>query len=76
MANKNNKVRSFIVNSFLEINQDDPEILAIFHDKLYGLGNIIKQRDSKLFDEIIRLYTDSNSNEKIKVKLNRTGRIM
>lgn len=70
----NHKVREVIVNAFLGLPNKDAEILAIFHDKLYDLGQIIKQRDSELFEEIIRNYTDDMSREKIKIKTNRARR--
>ena len=74
MTRDNKKVRNFIVKAFLRIDQTDPEILAIFQDKLFALGNLIKQRDPELFDEIIRTYTNSYSSEKIKVEMNRSRR--
>ena len=74
MVNKSYKVRSFIVKAFLGLSQDDADILAIFHDVLYSLGDIIKQRDPELYDEIIRTFADTLSTEKIKIEINRARR--
>jgi len=74
MTSKNNKGREFIIEAFLGLNNDDAEILAIFHNKLYELGQIIRQRDEELFNEIIRTFASGPSNEKIKIKLNRQRR--
>jgi len=75
MAVKNAKIRTFIIKAFLRINQDDPEILAVFQNQLYDLGQIILQRQPDLYEEIIKLYTNESSSEKIKVELNRAKRI-
>jgi len=74
MTLKNRKVRNFIVKAFLRIDQDDPEILAIFQDQLFALGGLIKSRDENLFDEIIRTWTSEWTSQKIKVEINRQGR--
>jgi len=74
MTRDNKKVRNFIVKSLLRINQNEPDILASFQNQLYDLGQMIKQRDEELFDEIIRTWTDEYSGEKIKVELNRNRR--
>jgi len=74
MTVKNKKCRTFIVKAFLRIDQDDPEILAIYQDQLYALGQIIKQRDPELFKEIIRTWTSIWSVQKIKVEINRQTR--
>ena len=74
MVSKNQKVRSFIVRSFLGLSDDNAELLALLHDDLYELGNIIKQQDEEMFDLIIRTFADTLSTEKIKVELNRTRR--
>jgi len=74
MTRVNARGREYIVSAFLGLGNDDAEILAIFHDKLYELGQIIKQRDPELFDEIIRTFVSAPSMEKIKVKLNRSRR--
>ena len=68
------KIRTFIIKAFLRINQNDPEVLAIYQDKLYELGDIIKQKDQELFDFIIRNWTDEYSSQKIKVEINRAMR--
>jgi len=74
MTAKNRKVRNFIVKAFLRIDQDDPEILNIFQDQLFALGNLIKQRDEELFNEIIRTWTSEWTAQKIKVEINRQRR--
>ena len=74
MVSKNTKIRNFIVKAFLRIEQDDPEILAIFQDQLFALGNLIKQRDEELFSEIIRTWTSEWTAQKIKVEINRQRR--
>jgi len=74
MTVKNRKCRTFIVKAFLRIDQDDPEILAIFQDQLFALGNLIKQRDEELFNEIIRTWTSEWTAQKIMVEVNRQGR--
>ena len=74
MTRQNIKVKDFITNALLGINQNDPEILAIFQNKIYDLGQIIKQRDLDLYNEIIRLYTNPYVSQKIKIKLNRQRR--
>jgi len=60
--------------ALLNLPNDNLELLGIFKDKLYQLGQIIKQRDPDLYDEIIRIYTDTCSSEKIKIELNRARR--
>ena len=74
MTNKNMRVRDFMLRAMLGLSNDEPELLAIFSDKLYGLMNIVKQRDEELYNEIIRFYTGTTSSEKIKVELNRNRR--
>jgi len=73
--NQNKKIRTFIVKAFLRIGQNDPEILASFQDQLFALGNLIKQRDEELYNEIIRTWTSNFSSQKIKVEINRAKRI-
>jgi len=68
------RVRDFMLRAMLGLVNDEPELLAIFNDKLYGLMNIVKQRDEELYNEIIRIYTSTNCREKIKVEVNRQGR--
>ena len=75
MVTKNAKIRSFIIQAFLRINQNESEVLSMFQDQLFALGNLIKQRDEELFDEIIRTWTSEWSTQKIKVELNRAKRI-
>jgi len=74
MLRDNQKVRTFIVKSFLRINQKDPEILSIYQNQLYDLGQIIKQRNEDLFNEIINNWTSEWSVQKIKVEINRQRR--
>jgi len=74
MVTKNAKTRTFIIKAFLRIDQDDPEILSMFQDQLFALGNLIKQRDEELFNEIIRTWTSEYSSQKIKVEINRARR--
>lgn len=74
MYNQNKKIRTFIVKAFLRIDQNDPEILASFQDQLFALGNLIKERDTELFDEIIRTWTSEWTAQKIKVEINRQRR--
>ena len=75
MTNQNKVVRDFIVKSFLRINQNEPEILAIYQEKLYELGDIIRQKDEELFNFIIRNWTDEYASEKMKIEINRAKRI-
>lgn len=74
MVVKNAKIRTFIVKAFLRIDQDDPEILASFQNQLFALGDLIKQRDEEMFNEIIRTWTSEWTAQKIKVEINRQGR--
>jgi len=74
MHNQNKKIRTFIVKAFLRIDQNDPDILASFQDQLYALGNLIKQRDEELYNEIIRTWTSEWTSQKIKIEMNRTRR--
>jgi len=60
--------------AFLDLPSDDPEILAIYQDKLYALGQFIRQRSPELFDEIIRDYSDKHLDGKIKIELNKKRR--
>jgi len=63
-----------MLNALLNLGNDAPEVLAIFNDKLYSMGDLIKQRDPELFEEIIRTMNDQISLKKIKVEINRQGR--
>lgn len=74
MTSKNEKGRKYIVESLLGIADDGPEVLAIYHEQLYQLGQIIKQREPLLFDEITRTFANETAMAQIKVKLNRQRR--
>jgi len=74
MTRQNHRVRGFIAESFLGLSQDDSDLLAIFHDQVYQIGQIIKQRDESLFEEILRIYTNPTSLEKLKLKVNKSRR--
>lgn len=62
------------MRAMLRINQDEADILSVFQNQLYDLGQIIRQRDEELFEEIVRIWTDEYSNRKIKIELNRQRR--
>ena len=71
---QNYNIRKFMLNAFSGLGSSDAEILAIFHDKLYELGQIIKQRDEELFNEIIRHYSSEEMDRRLKVELNKARR--
>jgi len=74
LTKQNLIVKQFMLNALLNLGNDAPEVLAIFNDKLYGLGDLIKQRDPELFDEIIRTISDQVTLKKIKIQMNRSRR--
>ena len=66
------EVVSLALNFYLQELQKNEDV---FNDKLYSMGDLIKQRDPELFEEIIRTMNDQISLKKIKVEINRAKRI-
>jgi len=69
-ARHNRLVQDFFVKSLVGLPVDNElELFATICQKLEGLGDIIRQKDSDLFNEIVNYYTGTNMPEKTKLEI-------
>jgi len=63
-------VKRFCVNSLLG-NNDSLEYLGIFQEVLVNMGDFLKTKNPKLFEEMMRHFTDTSIEPKIKLATSR-----
>ena len=67
---QNKEIQTFLVKALLGLPIDkELELFATIHRTIEGLGEIIKERNPELFQELIRYYDSSSIKPKAKLEI-------
>ncbi len=70
MMSNNKVIQTFLVKALLGLPIDkELELFATIHQKLQGLGEIIREKNPELFEEIIRYYDSASIKPKTRLEI-------